>query len=197
MGKKWKKPLALSGSRNGAGSLEIDRSSAKSAWSFDAQTGRFSMSRSPTNGRLCEHTKIKTALLTLEQENRTPCLRGTHEASGWNAPQVAARGGSGEPVFPALRYAAGVSNDAANAAAVKIAGNIEGFARLMNDRAAEIAMANTHFVTPSVWTTTNTIPPPKDWHCLRAQRCRTRNFLKSVPAKTSRWNTATRPIAGL
>ena len=40
-------------------------------------------------------------------------------------------------------------NDAANAAAVEIAGSIEDFAQLMNDRAMEIGLSKTYFVTPS------------------------------------------------
>lgn len=40
-------------------------------------------------------------------------------------------------------------NDAANAAAVKIAGSIEAFAEMMNERAEEIGMTRTYFVTPS------------------------------------------------
>lgn len=40
-------------------------------------------------------------------------------------------------------------NDAANATAVRIAGSIEKFADMMNDRAAEIGMTRTCFVTPS------------------------------------------------
>ncbi|MBQ6181941.1 MAG: D-alanyl-D-alanine carboxypeptidase [Ruminococcus sp.] len=40
-------------------------------------------------------------------------------------------------------------NDAANAAAVRIAGSIEDFAVLMNDRARELGMSKTFFVTPS------------------------------------------------
>ncbi len=40
-------------------------------------------------------------------------------------------------------------NDAANAAAVAVAGSIEAFAERMNARAAEIGMAHTCFVTPS------------------------------------------------
>lgn len=40
-------------------------------------------------------------------------------------------------------------NDAANAAAVRIAGNIEDFAELMNDRAREMGLSKTYFVTPS------------------------------------------------
>lgn len=40
-------------------------------------------------------------------------------------------------------------NDAANAAAVRIGGSIEKFAEMMNERAAEIGMTRTCFVTPS------------------------------------------------
>ena len=40
-------------------------------------------------------------------------------------------------------------NDAANAAAIAIAGSTDAFADLMNEKAREIGMENTHFVTPS------------------------------------------------
>ncbi len=40
-------------------------------------------------------------------------------------------------------------NDAANAAAVRIAGSIGGFVELMNDRAREMGLSRTYFVTPS------------------------------------------------
>lgn len=40
-------------------------------------------------------------------------------------------------------------NDAANAAAVKLAGSIEAFADMMNDKARELGLLHTYFVTPS------------------------------------------------
>ena len=40
-------------------------------------------------------------------------------------------------------------NDAANAAAVRIAGSVEGFVGMMNEKAEELGLENTHFVTPS------------------------------------------------
>ncbi|MFR6495408.1 MAG: D-alanyl-D-alanine carboxypeptidase family protein, partial [Ruminococcus sp.] len=40
-------------------------------------------------------------------------------------------------------------NDAAGAAAVKLAGNYAAFAEQMNQKAAELGMTQTHFVTPS------------------------------------------------
>ncbi len=40
-------------------------------------------------------------------------------------------------------------NDAANTVAIAVAGSVEAFAEMMNKRAKEIGMQNTHFVTPS------------------------------------------------
>lgn len=40
-------------------------------------------------------------------------------------------------------------NDAANAAAISIAGSIENFSKMMNDKAEQIGMESTNFVTPS------------------------------------------------
>lgn len=40
-------------------------------------------------------------------------------------------------------------NDAANAVAITMSGNLENFSDLMNNRCREIGMKNTHFVTPS------------------------------------------------
>ena len=40
-------------------------------------------------------------------------------------------------------------NDAANASAVAVAGKIDEFVQLMNDKANELGLENTHFVTPS------------------------------------------------
>lgn len=39
-------------------------------------------------------------------------------------------------------------NDAAVALAEHVGGNIEGFAKMMNDKAEELGLTNTHFVTP-------------------------------------------------
>ncbi len=40
-------------------------------------------------------------------------------------------------------------NDAANAAAVRISGSVDAFVEKMNERAAQLGLENTHFVTPS------------------------------------------------
>ena len=40
-------------------------------------------------------------------------------------------------------------NDAAVALAIHVGGSIEGFAELMNDKAKEMGLKDTHFVTPN------------------------------------------------
>lgn len=40
-------------------------------------------------------------------------------------------------------------NDAANVTAISVGGSVEGFVKMMNGKAAELGLKNTHFVTPS------------------------------------------------
>lgn len=95
-------------------------------------------------------TKIMTALLTLEYAEKNNKQVEFNE-------QMSAEGSSmylkyGE-VLPLKDLAVGIlmcsGNDAANAAAISIAGSVEKFSELMNSRARKIGMKNTHFVTPS------------------------------------------------
>lgn len=95
-------------------------------------------------------TKIMTALLTLEEEDLDRYFTVNSRAIQVEGSSMGLQAGD----RATLRIlAAGMllasGNDAANAAAVRIAGSIEAFAARMNLRAAEIGMTNTHFVTPS------------------------------------------------
>ena len=95
-------------------------------------------------------TKIMTALLTLEEV-------GLDEYFTVDSGAIKVEGSSmglteGDKVT--LRaLAAGMllasGNDAANAAAVKIAGSVENFVQLMNERAQDMGLGNTSFETPS------------------------------------------------
>lgn len=95
-------------------------------------------------------TKIMTALLTLEQ----PDLDEYFEVDG----KAILVEGSSMGLLPGdqvslYTLAVGMllhsGNDAAGAAAVRIAGSAEDFVALMNERAAEYGLENTHFSTPS------------------------------------------------
>lgn len=97
-------------------------------------------------------TKIMTALLTLEEAERSgdPAVKITEE--------MVAVEGSSMGLMPGdeitlTNLAAGMllasGNDAANTAALYLNGSLEEFAGRMNKRAGEIGMTETNFVTPS------------------------------------------------
>lgn len=95
-------------------------------------------------------TKIMTALIALEQADIDEEFTVSTEAIKVE--------GSSMGLLPGDRatlrvLAAGMlmasGNDAANAAAVRVAGSISAFVELMNAKAAELGLSNTHFETPS------------------------------------------------
>ena len=95
-------------------------------------------------------TKIMTALLGLEAAD-------IEDAAVTVTPEMYAEGSSmyleaGQQVrlsdlVGGMLMVSG--NDAANAVAQTVGGSIEGFAGMMNSRAAEMGLSDTHFVTPS------------------------------------------------
>lgn len=125
--------------------------SARSGVLMEAVTGRVIWEQ---NGEerlpMASTTKILTALLTLEQP-------GLDEPFTVNADAIRVEGtsmGLTEGAEVTLRtLAAGMllssGNDAANAAAVRVAGSLADFVMLMNRRAAQLGMADTCFETPS------------------------------------------------
>ena len=124
---------------------------AKGAVLMEAGAGRILWSR---NGEerlpMASTTKIMTALLTLEQP-------GLDEVFTVNAQAIRVEGtsmGLTEGSQATLRtLAAGMllasGNDAANAAAVRVAGTQADFVMMMNRRAAQLGMKDTNFETPS------------------------------------------------
>ncbi len=124
---------------------------AKGAVLIDGKSGRvFFELNKDEKLPMASTTKIMTALITLEEENLDVFFTVSKEA-------ITVEGSSmglleGDKVT--LRgLAAGMllasGNDAANAAAVRIAGSAEAFVRLMNERAKEMGLESTSFETPS------------------------------------------------
>lgn len=95
-------------------------------------------------------TKIMTALLTLEAGDLDTPFAADSMAIRVEGTSMGLREGD---IVTRRALCIGMllpsGNDAANAAAVSVAGSITAFAELMNRRAAEIGMRDTHFVTPS------------------------------------------------
>ncbi len=124
---------------------------AEGAVLIDAENGRILFEHNSSKQLpMASTTKIMTALLTLEEQD-------IDELFTVNSSAIMVEGSSmglleGDKV--SLRVlASGMllasGNDAANAAAVRVAGSIPDFVKLMNERAEEIGMKNTSFETPS------------------------------------------------
>ena len=124
---------------------------AKSAVLIDAESGRVLFSHNKDERLpMASTTKIMTALIALEQTD-------ADKSFAVKASDVAVEGSSmgllpGDKVT--LRILAqgmllASGNDAANAAAVRVAGSVPAFVKLMNERARELGLKNTSFMTPS------------------------------------------------
>ena len=124
---------------------------ARGAVLIDAESGRVLFSHNKDERLpMASTTKIMTALIALEQTD-------ADERLAVNGSAVAVEGTSmgllpGDSVT--LRILAqgmllASGNDAANAAAVRVAGSVPAFVSLMNKRAEELGLKNTSFMTPS------------------------------------------------
>lgn len=118
---------------------------------IDADTGLVLSAQSENKKmKMASTTKIMTALLTLEKaekENSVVTFREDMVAEG--SSMYLAVGDKLRLTDLAAGMMMASGNDAANAAALYISGSFENFAKLMNNRASEIGMKNSSFVTPS------------------------------------------------
>ena len=96
-------------------------------------------------------TKIMTALITLEKAAvNNKIVNITDEMVRVEGSSMGLKPGDKVTLKSLAEGMLSVSgNDAANSAAISIAGSIPKFAELMNKRAVELNLTNTHFVTPS------------------------------------------------
>ncbi len=95
-------------------------------------------------------TKLMTTLITLEEAAAADRqLTFTQEMAAEGSSMYLKAGDKLRLSDLAAGMMMASGNDAANAAAITIAGSSEKFAQRMNERAKQIGMNNTHFVTPS------------------------------------------------
>ena len=125
--------------------------SATAAVLYCPDTGEVLFEKNKDQKRLIASiTKIMTTIITLEQaevDNKEVTFGPSMYAEGSS---MYLKDGN---IIRLSELAKGMmmvsGNDAANAAAIAIGGSKEGFAKLMNDKAKQIGMKNSHFVTPS------------------------------------------------
>lgn len=129
----------------------IPEISAKAAVLMEARTGKVIYEKNSTlKLSMASTTKIMTVLICLESGNLDEEFTVDPQAIKVEGSSMGLREGdivSKRDLCIGMLLPSG--NDAANATAVHIAGSIENFAKLMNERAAEIGMTRTCFVTPS------------------------------------------------
>ena len=95
-------------------------------------------------------TKLMTTLLTLEEAAKNDrVITFTDEMTAEGSSMYLEKGEKLRLSDLAKGMMMVSGNDAANAAAVSLSGSAKKFSNLMNTRAKQIGMENTHFVTPS------------------------------------------------
>ena len=124
--------------------------SAKSAVLYEPSTAEFLYSK---NAQLrlpmASTTKIMTALVAIENYDIDKTVNISDEAIGIEGSSLYLKRGESMTMSDLL-YALMLrsANDAASAIAYEISGGIDAFAELMNEKASELGLCDTHFVNP-------------------------------------------------
>lgn len=124
---------------------------AASACLMDVTTGRILFSdNSDKTLPMASTTKIMTCILALESGKASETLTVSKYASTMPDVQLNIKEGE-QYLLNDMLYSLMLEshNDTAVAIAEHIGGSVEGFAEMMNAKAAELGCCNTHFVTPN------------------------------------------------
>ena len=126
------------------------RTGARAASLYEPHTGTFIYeNNSDLRLPMASTTKIMTALLAIEHCTLNESVEIPFEAVGIEGSSLYLKEGDvltvKDLIYSLLLQSA---NDAATALAIKISGDISGFAELMNKKAAELGLTNTHFENP-------------------------------------------------
>lgn len=151
-------PLLPTAAQPGTAAVETDGPaadppgvSAKAAVLIEASSGKILMEKNAYERLpMASTTKIMTALLLAERGNLDETLVTTREMVTVEGSSMGLRAGdtvSYHDLLYGMLLASG--NDAANTTAIALGGSLSGFAQMMNDKAADLGLTSTHFVTPS------------------------------------------------
>lgn len=128
---------------------------AESAILIDAASGKILYEKDPdTKLPMASMTKIMSMLLIMENINNgtlsyTDKVIISKNASGMGGSQVFLQEGEEYKVEDLLKcIAVSSANDAVVAMAEKVSGSVEAFVELMNQKAQELGLTNTHFANP-------------------------------------------------
>jgi len=144
-------PLTLFSNISTVRAFDLSSVSAKAAIVIEAQTGKIIYQKNSSQIlQMASTTKIMTTLLSIESGNLDEYFvvdSNAIKVEGSSMGLVEGDSVTKRVLCYGMMLPSG--NDGANATAVKIAGSVESFAVMMNERAKKIGMINTNFVTPS------------------------------------------------
>lgn len=159
---------------------------SKSAVVIDAETGRILF------GKNCEQkmamastTKIMTCIVTLENCKMNQIVEVSSKAA--SMPKVHMNIKKGEKYYMKdLLYAMMLEsyNDVAVAVAEGVAGSVEEFAKLMNQKARKLGAFNTNFVTPNGLDATNHYSTAYDMALIGAYAVKNKEFIEITNTKS-------------
>ena len=167
-------------------SQPVQAISAHSAVLMDAQTGRVLYEKLPDQKSLiASTTKIMTALVVCERCNVLDRMKIPREAVGIEGSSMYLQEGEVltiQELLYGLMLSSG--NDAAVALAIYCGGTVEGFAQLMNDKARELGMKDTHFANPHGLDAPDHYATARDLAILASYAMDNAILAKTVSAKT-------------
>ncbi|MEG1437117.1 MAG: D-alanyl-D-alanine carboxypeptidase family protein [Oscillospiraceae bacterium] len=132
-------------------------------------------------------TKIMTSLITLEAGIPNDVFRPTDEmlmVEGTSMGLLAGDTVTVKNLVYGMLLSSG--NDAANCAAIKVGGNLQNFAKIMNKRAKIIGMDETNFVTPSGLDAKEHYSTAYDMSLLGAEAIKNPDFREICSSKSAR-----------
>ncbi len=166
--------------------VDVNALSAEKAILMDGLTGHILYEKqADSQSLIASTTKIMTALVACEQCNVLDRMRIPKEATGIEGSSMYLQEGD---VFTLQELLYGLmlhsGNDAAVALAIYCGGTVEGFAQLMNDKAARLGLKNTHFVNPNGLDSPDHYSTARDLAVLTAYAMKNPVFRQTVSTKT-------------
>ncbi len=160
--------------------------SADHAILLDAQSGRVLYEKdADARSLIASTTKIMTGLVVAEQCNVMDRVQIPAEAVGVEGSSMYLKEGeilTVQELLYGLLLQSG--NDAAVALAIYCGGTVEGFAELMNDKARELGLTNTHYENPNGLDGQEHYSTARDLAILAAYAMENPIFAKTVSTKT-------------
>lgn len=166
--------------------LSADAISAQKAIVLDCVTGRVLYEKdADSQSLIASTTKMMTALVVCEQCNVLDRVRIPKEAVGIEGSSMYLREGEiltiQELLYGLMLHS---GNDAAVALAIYCGGTVEGFAELMNDKARELDLNDTHFVNPNGLDSPGHYSTARDLAALAAYAMENPIFRQTVSTKS-------------